>query len=360
MRGIGISRILSVGLIAVVLVSGGIGYYLGSQMAVPPTKKLHIETFGGAYRESVWEVYAGPFAAKYGVEITFGEFYGGAEIRTKIEGGAVGIDVAWADFANMALLAKGGFLYPLRIENLPNFKNLIPTMRDARGILVNGTYYGVGNDWGGVGIAYNPKIISPAPTSCSIFWDERYKGRMAMMSAPTSIVPNIAVAIGEDPNNITDLDAIIEKLTEMKPLMKKFYTSHTEWITMYTADEIDIVWTYLGRVNVLRDEGVDIEWLIPKEGTYIWVEGPCIPKGSQNRDLAEKFIDFVLEAKNQEKFGLYAPCVAGLNMTEAEAKRRGYYPEAFTTPGSKMYIGDAEYSAKHEKEWAEKVLPIIG
>jgi len=98
---------------------------------------------------------------------------------------------------------------------------------------------------------------------------------------------------GQSPNNITNLNAVWAALREQRGLMKKYWSSGAELMSLLANGEIYATVAWSGRVAALQQEGHPIGYLSPK-GTYSWMEYLFVLKGT-DLEIAQKLLDFMLE-----------------------------------------------------------------
>lgn len=120
-----------------------------------------------------------------------------------------------------------------------------------------------------VGIAYNPKVITTPPTSWNDLWDEQYKGRVALMGMKNNhtigFMQEIAKMRGGSADNLEPAFAALE---ELKPNLAGVVDNAGVLITLFQQGEVDIAPHDLNSVKLLQDKGVDVAWVLPKEGSF--------------------------------------------------------------------------------------------
>jgi spermidine/putrescine-binding protein len=328
-------------------------FTLGGAPAIAEEKiegPLHIESWGGSYAEAVKNYIIEPFKKKYGIEVTHSYFGNNSEQLAKLQAGKTAIDVSFLS-QNFAFDAReAGLSLPIRIENVPNYQNLFDIFK--------GPSYDPGEQpfcisyfWGDQSLAWNTKYIKTAPTSWSALWDQNYKGHVALYNTGTQVIPNTAMYLGQDPNNITDLEAVMAKLKELKPNLLKFWSSGAELTSLFATGEVWIADFWRGRVNNLKKDGHPIAYGQPKEGSIGWVDTMIIPKGAKNRRAAEAFLDFALSKEVHTNFvtkGItYAPCSKLVELTPEQSDLLGASPAL----RERVVFIDPAYQMKNRDKW---------
>ncbi|MBI3002852.1 MAG: spermidine/putrescine ABC transporter substrate-binding protein, partial [candidate division NC10 bacterium] len=147
--------------------------------------------------------------------------------------------------------------------------------------------------WGTTGIAYDSERI-PVPDSWRVLWERRYRGRISMLSDPRETIGAALKALGHSLNT-TDpraLRAAADLLRRQKPLVKT-YTSDT-YDELLLAGEIWLAHAWSGDAARVAQQKPTVKYALPKEGSTIYTEHLCIPKGAPHKKTAEVFINYLL------------------------------------------------------------------
>jgi len=339
---------------SILLIVGLLGFalMLGGAPALAEDKiegTLHVESWGGSYAEAVKNYIIEPFKKKYGIEVTHGFFGNNPEQLAKLQAGKSDIDVSFLSQNFVYRAKEAGLLLPIRVENVPNYQKLFDIFQkpayDPGPEVFCISYF-----WGDTAVAWNTKYAKE-PASWNALWDPRYKGHVALYNDGAQAIPQTAILLGQDPNNISDLDAVMAKLKELKPNLLKFWSSGAELTSLFATGEVWIADFWRGRVNNLKRDGQPIAYTQPKEGSIGWVDTIVIPKGAKNRRAAEAFLDFALNKEVHTQFvtkGItYAPCSSLVELTAEQSDLLGASPElrekvVFINPG---------YQQKHSDKW---------
>ena len=318
---------------------------------------LVVDTFGGAYAEAVETYIAAPFEKKYGVKVKLNHFGSNSEQLAKLKAGKTEMDVSFMGNAYVFMAQKDGLLLPLRMENIPSYKEQLPMFQHPAYDPGPETYC-VSFIWGDQAIAWNTEKVEK-PESWGALWDPKYKGRVAMFGFGTSAVPVTAIYLGQDPNNITDLDAIKAKLLELRPNLLKFWKGGAELTQLLATEEVWMADFWRGRVNKLKEEGHPIEYTQPKEGSFVWIDCIVIPKDAKNRRTAEAFVNFAVSSGILGDFvkkGVnYAPASGAVQLTDEEKEKLGATDEII----ERALLIDPAYAMKHRDEWNKVVNEVM-
>ena len=210
------------------------------------------------------------------------------------------------------LMLKTNLLLKLDLTQIPNTHNIESRFKT----LINKKWRGyfVTLDWGGVGIAYNIKYVKEPVDSWRVFWNTKYKERIALLNNYNEVM-----AIGQKllgyPLNPTDpkvMENALELLKEIKPLLQKEgFQPYGEIKKKLINEELWIAQCYNADASIIHEKNSAIKFVIPKEGTAYWVEGIAVPIGANNKSLAEAFINFMLRPEisaRHTNYSHYANC----------------------------------------------------
>ncbi len=343
-------------LACVVLLTAGCGSTSKSNTAAPAKKEaqetLNLFSWADNFNPEVLAA----FEKKYNCKINYDVFANNEELLAKIQAGGSAYDVIQPSDYMVATMTKLKLLEPLDAKALPNAQNLIPALRhpkfDPEG------KYSVVYTWGVTGIAYNKKFVKKAPTSWEDLWNPQYKGRLILLNDSREI---LGMALKKDgySNNTTDPAELKEAVSDLKELVPNILAFDTDTIKQkFIAEEAWIGTMWSGDAYFAYKDNKNIGFIIPEEGATIWADTFAIPKGSQHKELAQKFINYLYDpevcAKNYEYIGYNDP-------TEKSAK---YHTEEYNKDpflnAAKEYIGKGEWLEDigealpmYDKYWTE-------
>ncbi len=217
------------------------------------------------------------------------------ELLTKLKTAKDGeIDVCLPNCTILPSAINEGLLLELDTTKLTNFDNLYDRFKVQEESFKDGKMYSVPWVWGSTAIAYNTNEIKEPPTSVSVLFDPQYEGKIAIRDDFNDSVMLAAIVLGQDPNNPSDLDAIKAKLIEQKPLNKTYWKTGDEFSKLFAGNQISVGLMWSGQAAAMKQDGQPIGFVVPEDGAIGWVDTWGIAKGSQNPDLAYKFIDAVI------------------------------------------------------------------
>jgi spermidine/putrescine transport system substrate-binding protein len=277
------------------------------------------------------------FEKANGVKIRIKEYVGGDQMLAVINQSPPGsFDVVLADAEYMHLLHKADFVEALDPADYP-MKDFWPEFQKFPLHWFDGKMYGVMTDFGYLGLSYNSKTFTAKELdSYDAMWTPKAKGKVGFFDWYLPSMGSISLSEGNRPPFDIDkarFEAVKKKLFSLKPQASGFYTIADIFSSM-TNGRAQLVpgigeWITLG----LRQNGVPVDTVIPKEGGLQWTESLSIVKGTPKRDLARKFIQYTTSPEGQVRMATKSdnkksiPSMAGwklLNQTmpkEAELLR---------------------------------------
>ncbi|NNE85590.1 MAG: spermidine/putrescine ABC transporter substrate-binding protein, partial [Alphaproteobacteria bacterium] len=228
-----------------------------------------------------------------------------------------------------------GWLAKIDEDRMPNLRHVYARWRSAHN---QASDYAVPYFWGTTGIAYRSDLIDAEITS----WMDLFKppaaakGRIAMVGDPRDLIAPALLALGYSPNSgdPSELEAVQTLLLEQKPHIRSYsYVSMEEDSPLVTGDvAMALMWS--GDALVLQEHNENITYVIPKEGTLLWVDYMTILESSQKKELAATFLNFINEPKvaaRQAEFVYYPTpnkAAEALLPVEFLADERIYPPQA--------------------------------
>ncbi|MFZ0613863.1 MAG: extracellular solute-binding protein [Desulfobacterales bacterium] len=325
-------------------------------------ESIRFDGWGGTTSEAFRKYAFEPFTKQTGIAVVEGEFGDMNSYLTRVKasyppGGEFNIAHLSAVF-DYARYVDLGFATVLDESKIPNLTKVMPAMVKPLRDITKGTLSAVPYDLGQTGIAYNTKHISKEKAEklgASLLWQKDLKGKVGSWGGDfRTNMWYAALHTGQSPNNMTDLDAIWAALREQRDLMKKYWSSGAELMSLLANEEIYATVAWSGRVAALQKENHPIGYLSPK-GTYSWMEYLFVLKGT-DLDVAQKLLNFMLEpaaaiavAEGQN----YPP---SLDPTKVELTEKIKKMPAFDPTGKlEGYLfADPAYWNSHQVEWTEK------
>jgi len=254
------------------------------------------------------------FEEATGISVTYDVFDSNEVLEAKLLSGQSGYDVVVPTSDYLARHIMAGAYQKLDKSQIPNWGNLDKELLDSLTNYDPGNEYGVPYQWGTTGIGFNAEKVAEilgedAPTES---WDLFFKPEnlaklsqcgVAVLDSPGEVLPLVMSYLGLDPNSKStkDYDKAGELMKQLKPSITYFHSSR--YISDLANGDICVAIGWSGDVfqAMARAEeaenGVEVGYYIPSEGTAMWSDMMAIPKDSKNVTEAHAFINFILDAQ---------------------------------------------------------------
>jgi spermidine/putrescine transport system substrate-binding protein len=248
------------------------------------------------------------FGEMYGVEVTEDNYSSNEEMIARLQAGNSGYDLVFPSDYAVNILAEEGLLAELTFNNIPNLEHVEPALR---GMYFDATNtYSVPFQWGTTGIAYNSAYME-APTSWATLFDpEAVDVEVAFFTMLDDERESIGAALKYLGYSINESDpAAIEEAKELlleqkaNPMFSAYNSDDADG--MLASEEIYFAHIWSGDAALAASEHEAIRYVIPEEGSVIWMDNMAIPADAPNRCTAELFINFILDPENAAQLTEY-------------------------------------------------------
>jgi spermidine/putrescine transport system substrate-binding protein len=246
-----------------------------------------------------WDTYIGEttladFKDATGIEVKMDLYADNDELFAKLKEGNPGYDVIVPtnDYVERMILAD--MLETLDRDKIPNFSNLDPAFQDAQ--FDPGRTHSMPYMWGTQGIGYRKSMVSATPDSWKPLLDsDEYAGRIALLSE--GVIGAALKYLGYSYNSVdpAEVKRAEELLIAQKPNVKVFAEDNGQDLLL--SGEVDLTMEWNGDILQVMEEDDDLSYVVPKEGSLLWQDCLCIPKGAPHPENAHTFINFILDAE---------------------------------------------------------------
>ena len=201
------------------------------------------------------------------------------------------IDVMLHDPGPGLLAIAAGLVEPYPVEKSSHYKDLIPPAQEANG---PGAFFQV------VGLTYNPETVKTPPTSWADLWDPKYKGRVGITNLASTLGTGFLVEIARmNGGNEANVEPGFAALQKLKPNLSAVAANPGALAALYQQGQVDIGPGNYNAIQILKAQGVPVEFAVPKEGAIAFRTTMHITKNSPNQDLAFKLIEAALSPEVQ-------------------------------------------------------------
>jgi putative spermidine/putrescine transport system substrate-binding protein/spermidine/putrescine transport system substrate-binding protein len=338
---------------------------------------LALISFAGSCKKSeatlsllVWEGYADPsfvhdFELSHHCKISASYMGSSDELIAKLRGGsASSYDVISPSSDVAASIVKSGLAAPLDLAKISAYPQLSVTLRNSMLAKANGQVYGVPFMWGPNPLLYDTTAFPQPPGSWTVFWDPKYRGKVSLWDELSSIYMAAQILGYDQPDpaqlyNLSDeqLEATKKKLLELKPNVRKYWSTGGELTNLFQNHEIVLAMGWPLNTAQLRKLNFPIGETIPKENTTGWIDHLMITAASNNKDLASDFLAYMVDAKTQKLVSdvtHYTPANPGAGQFLSEDEKKSLHldnPDAYM---QRIYFWqDVPRRAKYNEIWNE-------
>lgn len=290
------------------------------------------------------------FEKEYDIEVVYDEFTENEDMYPIINIGEVNYDVVCPSDYMINRMINEGLLAELNYDNIPNIKNIDPTYLKSAEEFDPGNKYAVPYCWGTVGILYNKTMVDEPITSWSAIFDEQYKNEILMIDSVRDGMGIALKYLGYSMNTKEEsqLEEAKELLIAQRPFVQGYFVDEVR--NKMIGEEAVLGVIYSGEAIYTQRENSDLEYVVPEEGSNVWIDGWVIPKNAKNKENAEKWINFMcredIALMNFEEITYSTPNAAARELIEdADIKNSTIaFPDAATLERCETfkYLGETE------------------
>lgn len=245
-----------------------------------------------------WGEYIDPetitmFEKETGIKVVYDEFETNEVMYPKVEAGATAYDVICPSDYMIQKMIEHDLLSEINFDNIPNVSNIGQQYFDQSQEFDPGNKYSVPYCFGTVGILYNKTMVAEPIDSWSVLWDEKYADNVLMQDSVRDAFMVALKRNGASMNTLDEgeLEAARNALIEQKPLVQAYVVDQVRDKMIGNEAAMGVI--YSGEAIYTQRENEDLEYVIPKEGTNVWIDSWVIPKNAPNKENAEAFINFM-------------------------------------------------------------------
>jgi spermidine/putrescine transport system substrate-binding protein len=271
------------------------------------------------------------FSKETGIKVSVENYASNEEMLAKLGAGGGSFDIIQPSEYVVEALVKEKLLRPLDKKAIPNLKNIDPKFLSMS--FDPGNKYSVPFMAGTVGIVVNTDLVKEDIKSFSDVFKPANKGKIVVLDDAREIVSWALLSKGIPVNDVSDknLEKAKGVLSDWIPLIK-VYDSDSPKTALLNGDvAIGVVWG--GEGAILLNENKKFRWVIPAEGTHLFIDSLAIPKTAKNFANAEKFMNYILQPEVSKKISEAFPYLnpnkeAVKLLTEEQRNNPASFPSA--------------------------------
>lgn len=326
---------------------------------------LYIYNWGEYIDEEVIEM----FKEETGINVVYDTFETNEEMYPIIDAGALVYDVVCPSDYMIQKMRENDMLAEINFDNVPNLSNIGSTYMEMSKAFDPENKYSVPYCWGTVGILYNTKMLEELgvnpPKTWADLWDEKLNGEILMQDSVRDafMVALKSLGYSMNTNNESELQQAKQLLIDQKPLVQAYVIDQVRDKMIGGEAAVGVI--YSGEMLYIQGEvetlGLDysLEYVIPEEGTNLWLDSWVIPKNAKNKENAEKWIDFLCRPEiakmNFEYITYPTPNDGAFDLLDEDLKNnKTVFPDISSLNSSEVfnYLGD-EVETVYNELWKE-------
>lgn len=225
-----------------------------------------------------WGEYIDPdtirmFEEESGIKVIYDEFETNESMYPKVESGAVAYDIACPSDYMISRMIQNGMLSEINYDKMPNARENIGAQyyEQSRGFDPENKY-AIPYCWGTVGILYNKTMVDEPITSWAQLWDEKYADDILMQDSVRDSFMVAEKLNGFSMNTLdpTQLETAKDALIRQKPLVQAYVVDQVRDKMIGGEAAIGVI--YSGEAIYTQRENPDLVYVIPEEGTNVWID----------------------------------------------------------------------------------------
>lgn len=306
------------------------------------------------------------FEKETGIKVVYDTFETNEEMYPVIEAGGVVYDAVCPSDYMIEKMLQNHLLQEVDFSKVPNIQEIGADYMKMCEQFDPGNRYVVPYTTGTVGILYNKRMFDklgvPYPTKWADLWNPKLKGEILMQDSVRDAFMVALKKEGHSMNTVSDkdLDEALQDLIRQKPLVQAYVVDQVR--DKMIGEEAACGVIYSGEILYVQGElegtDVEVDYVIPEEGTNVWFDGWVIPKNAKHKENAEKWMNFLcrpdIAAKNFEYITYPTPNIGALKLLDKKyTENKALFPdmkELLKKSEVYTYLGEKN-EAKYNNRW---------
>lgn len=258
-----------------------------------------------------WNDYIAPqvledFTRDTGIAVEYHTFASAEELNKALASGEA-IDIAVPSHNDLPALIDSGRIRPLDLQQLPNRRHLDKQLLSKLAAVDPQNRHAIPYLWGAVGLAINtPQAEAayggPLPASWSLLFDAEKSARLAscgisVLDAPDETLSLLFNYQGRSlaRSGPSRIERTAEVLGALRPNLR--YIDSERYIDDLAQGRLCLAMAWVGDALAAAEAGQPVRFVVPDEGSVLFIDNLVIPASAQRVDLAHRFIDYLLQPK---------------------------------------------------------------
>lgn len=284
-------KLAYVGLFAVIAIVVFGLFFANPSSEVEDNKELYVYNWGEYIDPAVIEM----FEKDTGYKVYYEEFETNEDMYTIVERGARTYDVICPSDYMIAKMIANNLLAEIDYSNVPNIKNIGKEYMESSKGFDPENKYSVPYTFGTVGIMYNKNMVDEVVDSWDILFDKKYEDQILMQASVRDAYCVALSYLGYSINTLNEdeLQEATDLLIDQKPIVQAYVIDQVRDKMIDNRAALGVI--YSGEAEYMRYENPDLEYVVPKEGSNIWIDSWVIPANCENKEAAEAWINYMCE-----------------------------------------------------------------
>ncbi len=261
--------------------------------------KLYIYNYGEYFDLDALQ----QFETETGIEVVYDEYETNEAMYPIVAKGAADYDLVCPSDYMVERMKQENLLEPIDWDNVPNRKYVDEEFWEFARSYDENNQYSLPYLWGTIGILYNKTMVKEPVDSWGILWDEKYHDSVLMQKSVRDAFGITLKYLGYSLNSKDEgeVEKAKQKLLEQKKsgVVQAYVVDEVR--DKMIAGEAALGVIYSGEALTCQQENADLEYVIPREGSIVWLDSWVIPKGAKNKENAEKFLNFLCQPEIMKK-----------------------------------------------------------
>ncbi|MGF1551002.1 MAG: polyamine ABC transporter substrate-binding protein [Paracoccaceae bacterium] len=266
-----------------------------------------------------WSDYIDPalldqFTEETGIEVVYDVYDSNEVLETKLLAGGTGYDIVVPTGTFLQRQIQAGVYQELDKSKLENYDNLWDRIMERVAVYDPGLEHSINYMWGTTGIGYNVEAVKERLGQDEIeSWDVVFDPEQLakfedcgvhFLDTPEEMVPAALNYLGYEgaSHDLDEIEEAFQLLESVRPHVQRFHSS--SYINELASGNICLAVGWSGDVLQARDRaaeadnGVTVQYAIPKEGALMWFDNFAVPADAPNPENAHAFLDFMMRAES--------------------------------------------------------------
>lgn len=284
------------------------------------TRTLNVFNYGDYINEDL----ISKFEEETGIDIIYDTYESNEIMYQKVKNSPGTYDLIFPSDYMVEKMINEDMLEKIDFNNIPNYKNIGEDFKNLPYDPNN--EYSIPYMWGTIGIIYDADKVDDPVDSWDILWNPKYKGEIFMFDSIRDTLAISLVKLGYSLNSVdkNELDEAAKELIRQKPLVQSYVMDEVK--DKMINGEATFATVYSGDAIFIQEEAPDLnlQYVVPKEGSNKWFDVMVIPKGAKHKSEAEEFINFLSDPENAkenvEYIGYATPNTAAYELLDEETQ----------------------------------------